>query len=127
MFVSYLHFRLQVCTQNFKFVRLLLICWAVGSLEVMASVFGPESPGSIPMLPKTHRVHAEYVFVKSMVLKVLRSIVSSLPRELSLEKISLPFRDTSKLLKWRWKVLPSILKMQKSDSCHYIMGLTSQK
>ena len=50
--------------------------------------------------PKTHRVHAVYVLVKSVVPKVPWSVTSSLPWVLPLEKISLPFRDISKSMRW---------------------------
>ena len=66
------------------------------------------------MLPKTHRVHAVYVLVKSDVPEVLRSVASSLPWMFTLEKISLPFRGISKLWRSRWMVLPSVVERQKN-------------
>ncbi|GFX10129.1 uncharacterized protein TNCV_1865271 [Trichonephila clavipes] len=44
--------------------------YAEGSLVVRAPDSGPEGLGSMPVLPKTLRVHTEYVLVKSVGPKV---------------------------------------------------------
>ena len=43
---------------------------------------------------KIHQVHAVYTLIKPMSMKVPWLVINSLPWVFSLEKISLPFRDT---------------------------------
>ena len=70
-----------------------------------------------------YRVYAVYVQVKSVVPKVPLSVISNLPWMLPLEKFFPPLSETYQTWRWRWMVLPSIVKRQKSDSCHCKMGL----
>ena len=70
---------------------------------VMVSDFGQEGFDFITDAAKDplNSVHTVYLLVKSVVPKVLWSAVSSFTRVLSLEKMSLPFRDKSKLSRWK--------------------------
>ena len=62
------------------------------------------------MPSNTHLLHMMYILVKSVVLEVPWSVISSLSWMLSLEKNFLPLSHASKLWKWRWMLLPSIIR-----------------
>ena len=57
-----------------------------------------------------YRVYAVYVQVKSVVPKVPLSVISNLPWMLPLEKFFPPLSETYQTWRWRWMVLPSIVR-----------------